>query len=56
MLGFIDDVELVFPPSGNTVQVRSASRVGESDLDKNRNRVKAIREALEAKGWSTAGF
>lgn len=53
---FIDDVEFVFPDSGNVVQYRSASRIGESDGDINRKRIKAIRESLEAKGWSTAGF
>jgi uncharacterized protein (DUF1499 family) len=35
---------------------RSASRVGESDFDINRKRIKAIREALQQKGWRSLGF
>jgi len=55
--GFIDDVEFYFP-GGNRdlVEYRSASRVGDSDFDINRKRIKAIRQALEKKGWKSIGF
>jgi hypothetical protein len=35
---------------------RSASRIGESDGNINRKRIKAIREGLEPKGWRSTGF
>ena len=41
---FVDDVELLIGPE--VVEVRSASRVGKSDLGVNRKRVEALREAL----------
>ena len=57
---FIDDVEFWFKPDAGTessrVEYRSASRVGESDGNINRKRIKAIREALETKGWASTGF
>jgi hypothetical protein len=40
----------------DTVEYRSASRIGESDGDINRKRIKAIREALQTKGWRSTGF
>lgn len=43
---FIDDVEFYFPADKNVIHVRSASRVGESDLGVNRRRVEQIRLAL----------
>jgi uncharacterized protein (DUF1499 family) len=43
---FVDDVEFYFPPNENVIHVRSASRVGESDLGVNRRRVEQIRLAL----------
>lgn len=43
-LGFVDDVE--FFHDGTKIQVRSASRLGYSDLGVNRKRVEAIRTAL----------
>mmetsp|Transcript_4712 Transcript_4712/g.10177 ORF Transcript_4712/g.10177 Transcript_4712/m.10177 type:complete len:236 (-) Transcript_4712:96-803(-) len=55
--GFIDDVEFWFPGGGKTtVEYRSASRIGESDGDINRKRIKALREELEKKGWKSVGF
>lgn len=55
--GFIDDVEFFFPSDRkNTVEYRSASRIGESDGDINRKRIKAIRKALEKKGWESTGL
>ncbi|XP_051132419.1 uncharacterized protein LOC127252326 [Andrographis paniculata] len=54
ILGFVDDVEFWFPPGKkSTVQYRSASRIGSFDFDINRKRIKALREALEKKGWAS---
>lgn len=41
---FVDDVEFYFPAEGKVIHVRSASRVGNSDLGVNRKRVEEIRE------------
>lgn len=38
------------------VEYRSASRIGESDGDINRKRIKAIRLELQKKGWQSIGF
>ncbi|KAG1671061.1 hypothetical protein FOA52_000732 [Chlamydomonas sp. UWO 241] len=55
--GFIDDVEFWFKPGPNyRVEYRSASRIGESDGDANRKRIRAIRQALEKPGWRSVGF
>ena len=43
-LGFVDDVE--FYCDGKVIHVRSASRLGYSDLGVNRKRVEAIRTAF----------
>ncbi len=42
----VDDVEFYFPANENVIHLRSASRVGESDLGVNRRRVEQIRLAL----------
>ena len=44
LMGFVDDVE--FYNDGKAIQVRSASRLGYSDLGANRKRVEAIRSAF----------
>ncbi|WP_088241872.1 DUF1499 domain-containing protein [Calothrix rhizosoleniae] len=44
---FIDDIEFYFPTDENVIHVRSASRVGESDLGVNRRRIEQIRLALQ---------
>jgi len=44
---FTDDVE--FRLAGDAVHVRSASRVGHSDMGANRDRVQALRERLAAR-------
>eukprot|EP00243_Klebsormidium_subtile_P004410 TRINITY_DN18392_c0_g1_i1.p1 TRINITY_DN18392_c0_g1~~TRINITY_DN18392_c0_g1_i1.p1 ORF type:complete len:242 (+),score=29.28 TRINITY_DN18392_c0_g1_i1:41-727(+) len=55
--GFKDDVEFWFPPGDRSVvEYRSASRLGESDGDINRKRIRAIRKELEKKGWESLGF
>ena len=48
---FIDDLKLEIADSG-AVEVRSSSRVGESDLDVNRKRLVYLGKALTAKGWT----
>lgn len=49
LMGFVDDVEFYLDPSApGTVQVRSASRLGQSDLGVNRKRIEAIRAAFTA--------
>lgn len=47
LMGFIDDVELLFNPTGKLIQVKSASRIGQSDMGANRNRVELLRENLD---------
>ena len=47
---FVDDLEFYVDPERHVIQVRSASRVGYSDLGVNRKRVERVREALLAKG------
>lgn len=46
LLGFVDDVEFAVDNTAGVIQVRSASRLGESDLGVNAKRVAAIRAAL----------
>ena len=46
LMKFVDDVEFWFDPNANVIQVRSASRLGESDLGANRKRIEAVRAAL----------
>ena len=43
---FVDDVEFYFDRDHKVIHVRSASRVGYSDLGANRKRVEKIRQAL----------
>lgn len=46
IFGFVDDVEFYLPESDSVVHVRSASRVGYSDLEGNRQRVRQVRDLL----------
>ncbi|MGA1475066.1 MAG: DUF1499 domain-containing protein [Prochlorothrix sp.] len=46
LMGFVDDGEFYFPDAAALIQVRSASRIGESDLGVNRRRIEQIRLAL----------
>ncbi len=48
ILGFVDDVEFSLDSEQNLIQVRSASRLGESDLGVNRRRVETIRAMFES--------
>jgi uncharacterized protein (DUF1499 family) len=45
---FVDDVEFFFDEGTKTIHVRSASRVGYSDLGVNRRRVEEIRSRFDA--------
>ena len=46
LMGFVDDVEFLAEPEAGIVQVRSASRLGHSDLGANRNRIEGLRSLL----------
>jgi len=48
IMGFVDDVEFYVPEGSDAVEVRSASRLGESDLGVNRRRVEEIRDLFAA--------
>ena len=50
IMRFVDDVELLIDESNHVIHVRSASRVGHSDMGVNRKRVEAIRTAMEVAG------
>lgn len=43
---FVDDVDCIVDPPAGAIQIRSASRVGYSDLGANRSRVESIRTAF----------
>ena len=44
---FVDDVEFLFDGEQKLIHIRSASRVGYSDLGANRNRVETIRQKFQ---------
>ena len=44
---FRDDLELLIDPANGVVHIRSASRIGVSDLGANRKRVERLRTLLE---------
>ncbi|WP_193196150.1 DUF1499 domain-containing protein [Nostoc sp. MG11] len=46
LMGFVDDVEFYLDRKANVIQVRSASRLGQSDLGVNRQRIETIRAQL----------
>lgn len=50
LFGFVDDLEVELRPSAEVMAIRSASRVGHSDLGVNRRRVERLREALRRRG------
>jgi uncharacterized protein (DUF1499 family) len=45
-IGFVDDAEFALDRDARVIHARSASRVGYSDLGKNRRRIEEIREVL----------
>ena len=48
LMKYVDDVEFWFDPASNSIAVRSASRLGQRDLNANRKRIEAVRAALAA--------
>ena len=46
IMGYVDDVEFLYDRNHGVTHVRSASRLGYSDLGANRNRIERIRSAL----------
>jgi len=48
IMGFVDDVEFSVDEVAKVIHVRSASRLGQSDLGVNRKRVESIRAKLNA--------
>ena len=46
ILGFIDDLEIFWDEEGKVFHVRSASRLGYSDLGANRKRIENLRKRL----------
>lgn len=49
LMGYVDDVEFYLDSSSNIIHVRSASRLGQSDLGVNRKRVETIRTKFTQK-------
>ena len=47
LMGYVDDVEFYVDSEANLTHVRSASRLGKSDLGVNRKRVEEIRSKLK---------
>jgi len=50
LMGFVDETEFLLDSGGGVIHVRSAARLGYSDLGVNRKRVEAIRAKLAAAG------
>ena len=50
VFGFVDDLELHLRPAQNLIAVRSAARLGHSDLGVNRRRVEKLRSLLAQQG------
>lgn len=46
LMGFVDDVEFLVDEGAKVIHVRSASRLGQSDLGVNRKRIETIRAQL----------
>lgn len=49
ILRFVDDVVFHLRPGEGVIAMRSSSRLGYSDLGKNRSRLEAVREALNSR-------
>ncbi|HEX8874315.1 MAG TPA: DUF1499 domain-containing protein [Nitrosospira sp.] len=47
LMKYVDDAEFWYDPSAEVIQVRSASRLGSSDLGVNRKRIEFIRQKLD---------
>jgi len=48
LMGFVDDTQFYFPKNESVIHVRSASRLGYSDMGVNRKRVENIRQLFKA--------
>lgn len=46
LMRYVDDVEFLYDSAAGVTQLRSASRLGHSDLGANRDRIESIRAAL----------
>jgi len=55
VMNFTDDVEFLVDPAGERIDVRSASRLGKSDLGANGKRIERLRDALRARSPESAG-
>ncbi len=49
LMGFVDDVEFTYDEKAGVLHVRSASRLGRRDFGVNRERVEALRSAIEGR-------
>lgn len=49
LLGYVDDLELLFDEKGGAFHVRSASRLGRRDFGVNRARVEELRQRIRAR-------
>ena len=47
LMKYVDDAEFWFDPVAGVIHVRSASRLGSSDLGVNRKRIEFIRQELQ---------
>lgn len=48
LMGFVDDVEFYLDEGAHVIHVRSASRLGQSDLGVNRKRIETIRAKFQS--------
>jgi uncharacterized protein (DUF1499 family) len=48
LLGYVDDVELLFDQNAGVLHIRSASRLGRRDFGINRARVEKLRQLIQA--------
>ena len=55
LFGFVDDLELRRDPDAGVAHVRSASRLGYSDMGVNRQRVESLRAAVTAQPGPASG-
>lgn len=53
ILRFTDDVEFLLKADAGEIEMRSASRIGYSDLGKNRKRMESVRERMIETGVAT---
>ncbi len=49
VFGFVDDLEIRMDTKNNVIHIRSASRVGRSDMGVNKKRIMLIKEAYKRK-------